>query len=120
MTWLLAAKAAIGKVPAWIKWLFAAALLLGAFAIALRAYGNARYDAGVEAEKAAWEAADARLRAKAEAAGSQASEREKERQRARDAIVEDEREKIRDAVENGTSPFDAMPGFNAAVGGGVR
>lgn len=115
MAWLLAAKAFVGKVPTWVKWMVGAILLLGAFWLMLKAYGNSRYEAGAMAEKAAWEAADARLRAKDVEASAEANARENARQRARDAIVEEERQRINEAIERGESPFDSMDGFGNSV-----
>lgn len=120
MTWLFAAKAFFGRIPTGIKWAIAAALCALAIVLAIKSYGNARYDAGVATEKAAWEAADARLREKASEAGIEASRQEIARQRVREAIVENEREKINEAVERGESPFDRMDGFNRDIGGGVQ
>lgn len=107
-------------IPSWAKWLGGVLLLLGVVYLLIDAHGDSRYREGQATEKAAWEAAEARLREKAVEAGAEATRAEIVRQREREAIVEQERERINEAIERGDSPFDVMDGFTNAVGGGLH
>ena len=69
MIWtaLLAARSFLAKIP-WPVWALAAVLLTGWL------YGNARYSEGRSDERAKWEAAAAKARARAEEANATAAE----------------------------------------------
>lgn len=62
MTWILAARAFLSRVP-WQIWLIAAAL------VSAWLWGNHRYSQGVHTERARWEAIAAKAQAKSHTAG---------------------------------------------------
>lgn len=89
------------------KWIGVAvgALLL---VVAILAYGDAKYDAGKAQADKEWQAAadllDKQSQGAADAADIPASERAADYAKR----LEDEKEKIREAVDEGRSPFDAL------------
>lgn len=101
----LSRKAAIGLLG------FAGVLLiLAAFAISLKAYGNARYKAGKADADAAWIAASDKLIQKAQNAGDKASKAQAARAADFAAKQETERKAIENAQAEGSSPFDVLFG----------
>lgn len=92
----------------WIAIGVATLLAVAAVFFAIDAYGDAKYDAGKAQSDKEWEAAADRLAQQGE--GSAAAADIPADQRAADYAkrLEDEKEKIREAVEDGRSPFDAL------------
>jgi len=89
----------------WLMILAAIALL-----IAVLAWGQSRYDAGVEDTDAKWKAAGEKLARQARAAATEADRREARRIEDHQARVAEEREKIDEAVAAGDSPLDVLFG----------
>lgn len=77
---------------------------------AVLAWGQSRYDAGVQDADAKWEEAAERLQDKALESASEADRNEAERQGDHMAQVAEEREKIDEAVAAGDSPLDVLFG----------
>lgn len=99
-------------LPEWVKGLIGAVVLLGLVWILVDAHGDARFREGRLVEKAAVDAANAALLAKAAESGVEAAKAEKARQEARMEAVSAEREKIDENIEAGRSPFDGLDGFS--------
>jgi hypothetical protein len=85
-------------------------LILAAFYIALDAYGDSRYDAGKAQADAEWKAASDKLVQKAQDAGTKADKAAAGRAADYAAKVEDEKERIDAAKEDGSSPMDVLFG----------
>jgi hypothetical protein len=83
-------------------------LILAALWWALDSYGDSRYDAGHEAADKEWQEASDRLIEKSQAAGTKADKAAAARQADFAAKQEDEKEKVHDALEEGSSPLDAL------------
>lgn len=83
-------------------------LILAAFYIALDAYGDSRFREGRAVENAAWKEAQDRLLAKAAEATGTANREDLARQLEHAAAVEQEKEKVDEAIADGTSPFDVL------------
>lgn len=83
-------------------------LLIGAALLALDAWGDGRYRAGRDYEKAAWQAAsDALIQKKATSAA--AADRKAAAQAVNFAAQQqNEKDRIDAAIENGASPVDAL------------
>lgn len=77
---------------------------------ALDNYGDARYDDGVAAERAAWEEADRQLQIKVAKAQTEATASAIKREERHAVAVAEEREKINEAVAEGRSPLDVLFG----------
>ncbi|MBO9624182.1 MAG: hypothetical protein J7500_15850 [Sphingomonas sp.] len=82
--------------------------LIGAVLIALKLYGDSRFKAGRETENAAWHAASEKLIQQAATSAKDADKAEVARVLDHTAKVEKEKERIDAAIENGSSPFDAL------------
>lgn len=85
-------------------------LVLFLFWRALDNYGDARYDDGIAAERAAWEEADRKLQIKVAMSQTEATASSIKREKQHAAAVAKEREKIDEAVAEGRSPFDVLFG----------
>lgn len=85
-------------------------LLLGAFYLALDAYGDSRYYAGVTETDAKWEAAGRKLEAQAAASASAADTGSLVRVTDFNAKVAEEKEKLDAAATDGSSPLDVLFG----------
>lgn len=109
----LAVPAFLSAVPKWLWFALGAVLLLVAFYIALDAYGDARYDKGKADADAAWIEASNKLIAKSQAAGTKADKAAAARQADFAAKQEDEKEKIDEAVAEGSSPLDVLFGTDS-------
>ncbi len=94
----------------WVGILVLIALVIFLFWRALDNYGDARYDDGVQAERAAWEEADRQLQIKVAKAQTEATASAIKREERYAAAVAEEREKIDEAVAEGRSPFDVLFG----------
>lgn len=106
----LAIPAIAKSVPKWAWIGLGAVLLLVAFYFALDAYGDARYDKGKADADAAWIEAGEKLKAKAAESGKKADVKAAERQAEHDAQVQAEKEKIDEALAEGSSPLDVLFG----------
>lgn len=98
-------------IPRWAWFAIGGALLLLAFYLTLHAYGHAQYNAGKAAADAEWKAASEKLVDKAHKTGAKADVEAAARASDYAAKVQDEKEKIDRATEEGSSPFDVL--FNA-------
>jgi hypothetical protein len=76
--------------------------------MSINAYGNARFDAGEKAADAKWEEASRKLQEKNLKAQGVADEKAEARAEEYVARAADEKERIDNAVQNGTSPFDVL------------
>lgn len=114
MIGLAAAGAAMKRVPTWAWAVIGAAVLLIAFYIVLDRYGDSREQAGKDKADAAWKAASDKLIEKAAASGKKADTAAAARQADFSARVEDEKERMDAAVEEGSSPMDVL--FGPAAG----
>jgi hypothetical protein len=76
--------------------------------LAILAWGNSRYEAGVKDTDAKWVEASDRLAEQARASADAATRREAPRITAHTAQVAAEKEKIDEAVAAGRSPLDAL------------
>jgi hypothetical protein len=92
-------------------------LLLIAALLALDAWGDSRFRAGKADEKAIWQAASDKLIKEATVSAEAADRKEVPRLVEQAAKVEQERNRIDAALENGTSTIDAL--FPAAGGNGL-
>jgi len=101
-------------VPRWAWYALGAVLLVLAFVVALNRYGDAKFDAGKAQADAEWKAASDKLIQKAQAAEGKANEEAAGRAADFALKVEDEKEKIREAQQNGSSTFDVMFGGNGS------
>lgn len=88
--------------------LLAVALLIGAFYVMLDKYGDSRYDAGKRDENAAWKAAQDKLLAQAAQATTKADKVALAVTLEHAAKVEEEKEKVDEAIANGGSPLDVL------------
>lgn len=98
------------RVPGWLWVVIGAALLLGAFYLALDAYGDSRFDAGKAEADAAWQKASDDLLKKAANAKTEADKNALARQADYAAKVKDEKERIDAATKDGSSPMDVLFG----------
>lgn len=78
--------------------------------IAVLAWGDSRYDAGVQDTDAKWKQASEKLARAAAKSGQAADAREAQRIRNHASRVADEKEKIDEAVASGASPLDVLFG----------
>lgn len=90
----------------WIRIGIVVALL--AAWLALIAWGNSRYEAGVSDTDAKWQAASEKLAADAAKSADAATRREAPRITAHTAQIAAEKEKIDEAIAEGSSPLDAL------------
>ncbi len=97
----------IPNIP--VKYLIAFGALI-AFALLIWAYGNARENAGVEKTDAKWEAAGERLAEEAKQAASSADRAAADRAASEFERVKQEKERLDEATDAGSSPWDVMFG----------
>lgn len=83
-------------------------LILGAFYLALDAYGDARYDAGKDKADQEWRAAAEELAAQSALAAGAADEAADARAAAFGERLEEEKEKIDAAIADGGDPIDVL------------
>lgn len=91
-------------------------LIVGAL-LALDAWGDRRFRAGEDAREAVWKAASDATIAKAATSADAATRKEVPRLVEQAAKIEREKDLIDAAIENGTSPVDAL--FPVVVGNGL-
>lgn len=91
--------------------------LLALLALALLIFGHVKYHDGEKASDLKWKTASAALQMKAVQAGAAADTGAAQRQATHDQQVAQEKEKIDEAEQNGSSPMDVLFG---ASGNGVR
>lgn len=92
----------------WIGIGFAALALVATIFFSIRAYGNARYDAGVTDTDAKWKAAAEELKRLSESAAEGAEDAAEAREQAFAARSAEEQEKLNDAIAQGEDPFDVL------------
>lgn len=97
-------------LPRWGIYALAALLLVTAFLAERHAYGNRRFNAGEDHADEQWKKASDKLIEKSANAGTKADKVAAARQADFAAKQEDERERIDHAVQEGTSPLDAVFG----------
>lgn len=100
------------RVASLIAYVAVPLLILGAFYLALDAYGDSRYREGEAHADEAWKDASDKLVEDAARAGAKADKNAAGRAADFAAKQEDEKERIDAAIEHGTSPLDAI--FGAA------
>lgn len=83
-------------------------LLVGAFYIMLDAYGDSRFREGRAVENKAWKDAQDKLLAAAAQSSSRADREALAITLEHAAKVEEEKERVDDAIANGSSPFDVL------------
>lgn len=105
---MIALPSALSRVPRGVWIALGAVLLIVAFVITLKLYGNARYDAGHADADKEWQEASNRLIEKAQEAGTKADKAAAARDADFAARQEDEKEAIHEALEEGRSPFDEL------------
>lgn len=98
------------RVPLWAWIALAVAVALFLAYRALDAYGDRQYQAGKDDADKAWKAASDKLIDKAQESGKKADVAAAARTADYAAKVEDEKEKIDEAIADGSSPFDVMFG----------
>lgn len=104
----LAMPAFLKGIPRGVWIALGVVLLIAAFVITLKLYGNARYDAGHADADKEWQEASNRLIEKAQEAGTKADTKAAARAADFAAKQEDEKERIHEALEEGRSPFDEL------------
>lgn len=92
----------------WIGIAVGTLLALAAIFFAINAYGDAKYDAGKAQADKEWQAAADLLAKQSQGAADAADIPASERAADYAKRLEDEKEKIRIAVDSGESPFDAL------------
>src|SRR5689334_7244540 len=97
-------------VPRWAWIALGGLALLLAFYLALDSYGDKRFAAGKAQADAEWKAASDKLIQKAQDAGTKADKAAAIRMADQAARVEDEKEKIDAALDEGSSPLDVLFG----------
>jgi hypothetical protein len=95
------------RVPIWV-WVALAALII--FYFALDAYGDKKYAEGKTDEAAAWQAASDKAIANAAASGKKADKAAAGRLAQQLEKVENEKERMDAAVQEGSSPMDVLFG----------
>lgn len=101
---------ALSSVPRWAWAGMAAIALFLAILWGLDAYGDKRYSQGKNDADAAWKAASDKLVQQSVASGQRADVAAAARQADFAAKVEEEKEKIDEAVAEGSSPLDVLFG----------
>ena len=76
----------------------------------VNAYGDRREDEGVGKERAAWVAAGEKLKKEAAQSATRADDKAAERLLVHKEQIDEDRKELEAAVENGTSPLDALFG----------
>lgn len=92
-----------------VKYLIGLGVLI-ALALAIWAFGNSRYNAGVDDTDAKWEEAGRKLAEQAEQSADEADADSAERAAEEFERVKDEKEKLDAATESGSSPLDVLFG----------
>lgn len=103
------------------KWIAAGAAALAIIAaafFAIKAYGGARYDAGVSDTDAKWQAAAEELKRRSARAAVRATDAAEAREAAYAARSAGEKERLDEAIKSGQDPFDVL--FPAAPARGVQ
>lgn len=77
---------------------------------ALDSYGDRRYNAGVTDTDAKWQEAADKLKEEAAASATRADDKAVERLEQFEQQAEDDRKAVQDAIEEGSSPLDALFG----------
>ena len=95
-------------MPRWAWGALAALILILGIFVAVKSYGNSRYDAGVKDTDAKWEEASKKLVEKSLKAEGVADTKAEARAEKHAATVAAEKEKIDEAVSEGRSPFDVL------------
>lgn len=103
------------RAGAWAIVIIATLLLLVGGVLAVDAWGDSRFRAGEQLEKDKWEAASNKLLAEANEARTEAEKNAAAAALDFAARQQIERDRINDAIENGSSPVDAL--FPAAGNG---
>lgn len=85
-------------------------LVVGALWLALHLYGNSRYRAGARDTDAKWEEASRRLKEQAAQSATHADDQAAQRLEEFEQQVQEERQAIDAAIQNGSSPFDVLFG----------
>lgn len=96
------------KVARILAPLLVALAVLIAFVIALRAYGNARYDAGKDEADRQWKAAAELLERQSQDAAAAADKPAAAREAAYADRLAKEKERIDEAIADGRDPLDAL------------
>ena len=97
------------NIPFWLK-IVGPLVLLAAVIGGIMAYGNSRYNAGVDDTDAKWEEASNRLKEKAAESATRADDAAAARLDEFKQQVEDEEKAIEKAKAEGSSPFDVLFG----------
>lgn len=100
----------IPSIPRWAWYAIGAAVAALALWLALNAYGNARYKAGVEATDAKWEEASAKLKEQAAASATKADDAAVKRLEEYVEQAEEDAAAVEKAKAEGSSPLDALFG----------
>jgi hypothetical protein len=95
-------------LPRWAWIALGGALLLLALYIALDQYGDRRFSEGKAQADAEWQEASNRLIEKAQAGATKADKAAAARAADHAAKLEDEKEKVDAALDEGSSPFDVL------------
>jgi len=95
-------------------------LVLLALYLTLDASGDSRFRAGRAQENAAWKAAEDKLLRRAATATTEADRNALAQTVEHAAKVEEEKEKVDDAIANGSSPFDVLFGSDGVQAGQGR
>jgi hypothetical protein len=95
-------------------------LVIGAFYIALDAYGDSRFREGRAVENKAWKDAQDRLLKQAAESATAADKKALAATVEHAAKVEEEKEKVDAAIADGSSPFDVLFGADSVQTGQSR
>ncbi len=85
-------------------------LIVGLIWWRIDAYGDSREEAGVNKERAAWVEAGEKLKADAAKSATRADDLAVKRLEEHKEQIDEDRKAVEQAVENGTSPLDALFG----------
>lgn len=103
-----------------LPWKYIGIALLALAAIfAILRYGAAKYDAGVIATDARWEAAAKKLEAESQGAADAASKPADQREVDFADKLKKEKRLVDEAIARGDSPLDQLFGVRPATGGGA-
>lgn len=94
----------------WIGIALAALAVVSAVAFSIKAYGNARYELGVTDTDKKWQEAAAVLERQSKEAATSADKAAGQREADYAKRLEEEKEKLDEAVRSGDSPFDVLFG----------
>ncbi len=101
------------KVAKLVTWFVGIGLVVLAFVLALNAYGDARYDAGVSETDAKWEEAGRRLEKQATVSAGKADAASVVRVEEFNDRVAAEKDRLDEAEREGSSPLDVLFGGNS-------